>query len=47
MLLNADEIAAMCARSPGLEAWILPEADRGQPAEAELQHFGGRLSFGT
>ena len=36
MLLATDEIAALCARSPGLEGWVLTNADR--PA---LLHFGG------
>jgi len=34
MLLSAVEIEALCASSPGLEAWILSEG------EAELRHFG-------
>ena len=29
MLLDAEEIAALCERSPGLEAWVLPEPERG------------------
>jgi thiamine biosynthesis lipoprotein ApbE len=41
MLLASDEIAALCERSPGLEAWVLTTPDGGQPAEAELLHFGG------
>ena len=41
MLLDAEEIAALCERSPGLEAWVLPESAGGQPGEAELLHFGG------
>ena len=41
MLLSAEEIAALCERSPGLEAWVLPESDGRQPDEAELLHFGG------
>ena len=39
MLLSAEEIATLCGRSPGLEAWILFESAGGQPAE--LLHFGG------
>lgn len=38
MLLNEDEIAALCERTPGLEAWILGESASG---ESDLQHFGG------
>jgi len=34
MLLSEAEIEALCAGSPGLEAWILSED------EAELRHFG-------
>ncbi len=41
MLLSAGEIAALCDRSPGLEAWVLPESDGRQRDEAELLHFGG------
>jgi thiamine biosynthesis lipoprotein len=33
MLLTADEIAALCTNSPGLQAWVLQEA--------EFLHFGG------
>ena len=40
MLLGSDEIAALCDRSPGLEAWVLPESAGGPPDEAELLHFG-------
>jgi thiamine biosynthesis lipoprotein len=38
MLLPASEIEAICAASPGLEAWILPE---GGDAGDDLLHFGG------
>jgi thiamine biosynthesis lipoprotein ApbE len=41
MLLGTEEIAALCERSPGLEAWVLPESTAGQPGEADLLHFGG------
>jgi thiamine biosynthesis lipoprotein len=37
MVLGCDEIAAMCERTPGLEAWLLGESTAGQ---ADLQHFG-------
>ena len=40
MLLSAEAIAALCERSPGLEAWVLPEHAGRQPDEAELLHFG-------
>jgi thiamine biosynthesis lipoprotein len=41
MLLGIEEIASLCERSPGLEAWVLPEGDGGQSGETELLHFGG------
>lgn len=41
MLLSIQEIDALCERSPGLEAWILPEPVAGQPGEADVLHFGG------
>jgi thiamine biosynthesis lipoprotein len=42
MLLNIDEIAALCERSPELEAWVLSGGEA-RPGEPELLHFGGRL----
>ena len=33
MMLSADEIEELCERSPGLEAWILPEPS-GSPGDA-------------
>jgi len=44
MLLGIEEIAALCERSPGLQAWVLPEDEGGRPGEAELLHFGGHHS---
>jgi FAD:protein FMN transferase len=44
MVLNVDEIGALCARSPGLEAWILPDAP--PSANADLLHFNGRTQLG-
>jgi FAD:protein FMN transferase len=41
MMLGTEEIAALCERSPGLEAWVLPDSDGGPPGEADLLHFGG------
>jgi FAD:protein FMN transferase len=41
MLLGTQEIAALCERSPGLEAWVLTEGNEGGSGEAELLHFGG------
>jgi thiamine biosynthesis lipoprotein len=39
MLLSLDDIASLCARSPGLEAWILP--DESPLRAANLLHFDG------
>lgn len=41
MLLEPEEIEALCERSPGLEAWILPKPARGTRKESTLLHFGG------
>lgn len=41
MLLSTEEIAAVCGRSPWLEAWILPESPGVAAAETDLIHFGG------
>lgn len=39
MLLGPGEIEGLCARNPGLEAWVLPE-EAGKPAgEVPLWHF--------
>jgi thiamine biosynthesis lipoprotein len=40
MLLRLDEIEALCERSPGLGAWILPELRNGPPGPPDLIHFG-------
>ncbi len=37
MLLGLEEIESICAASPGLEAWVLPEA--GADGSADLLHF--------
>jgi FAD:protein FMN transferase len=37
MLMSTEEIEALCARTPGLEAWLLPEPSDG----TDLLHFGG------
>ena len=42
MLLSVDQIAALCERSPGLEAWVLP--DEASPSAAGLLHFKGRTT---
>ena len=36
MLLPLAEIEALCARSPGLEAWILPEGAAGDGGPIHL-----------
>ena len=41
MLLDEREIETVCARSPGLEAWILPTRDAEHGHPAELRHFPG------
>lgn len=39
MVLNVDQIAALCERSPGLEAWVL--LDGASTGSADLLHFKG------
>lgn len=39
MLLDDGEIAGLCARSPGLEAWVLSSADAGDPRPPSVRHF--------
>jgi thiamine biosynthesis lipoprotein len=46
MLLNPDEIATLCERSPGLEGWVLLDAAEARAENADLLHFGG-LGGGT
>ena len=41
MLLGPAEIAALCAQSPGLQAWVLPGPSEGSSGDAALLHFGG------
>ena len=41
MLMSVEEIEALCDRSPGLEAWILPEPAGSQQEPLDLLHFGG------
>ncbi len=41
MILTLGEIEALCARSPGLEAWILPKPEDGSARNASPLHFGG------
>jgi thiamine biosynthesis lipoprotein len=42
MLLSTEAIAALCERSPALEAWVLQESPAGEMRDPELLHFGGR-----
>jgi thiamine biosynthesis lipoprotein len=41
MLMDVDEIEELCERSPGLEAWIIPERAHDGQEETGLIHFGG------
>ena len=41
MLLRTEEIEGLCERTPGLEAWVLPEPAGGPNEESHLLHFGG------
>ena len=41
MLMSLEEIEALCARTPGLEAWVLPEPDEDQQEQATLLTIGG------
>jgi thiamine biosynthesis lipoprotein len=41
LLSSPEEIETLCARSPGVEAWVLPEPAEGQQGEPSLLHFGG------
>jgi thiamine biosynthesis lipoprotein len=43
MVSSAEEIAALCQRSPGLEAWLLEESGASQSRDPELRHFGGAV----
>jgi len=45
MLLTIEEIEALCERSPGLEAWVLP--DGGSAETADVRHFGGSTGEGA
>jgi len=41
MLMSLEAIEALCNRSPGLEAWMLPEPDADLMGQVSLLHFGG------
>jgi thiamine biosynthesis lipoprotein len=40
MMVDLDQIEALCDRSPGLEAWILPDPTDGAKGEKKLLHYG-------
>jgi thiamine biosynthesis lipoprotein ApbE len=40
MVMSVEEIAVLCGRSPGLQAWLLPREAAGGPEEPQLRHFG-------
>lgn len=44
MLMHPDEIQALCERSPGLEAWVLPDVGNEQNDHVQLTCFGGSPS---
>jgi FAD:protein FMN transferase len=44
MMMDFDEIERLCERSPGLEAWVLPERAYDGQEETGLVHFGGLLN---
>lgn len=46
MVMSVSEIVALCARSPGLEAWVLEDHGQDGAGEAGLRHFGGMHSDG-
>ena len=41
VLMSPEEIDQLCARSPGLQAWILPKAAGGPRETIQLLHVGG------
>lgn len=41
MMLDPERIRELCERSPGLEAWILPEPESASAGQPQLVHFGG------
>jgi FAD:protein FMN transferase len=41
MLLDGEQIEALCESSPGLEAWVLEEPATPPDSDAQLLHFGG------
>ena len=46
MVMSVGEIVALCARSPGLEAWVLDDHGQDGAGGTDLRHFGGRHSDG-
>ena len=47
MVLGAEEIEGLCARNPGLEAWILPEPAGDSRCPALAHHSAGRVYSGV
>ena len=41
LLLSLGEIERLCADTPGVEAWILPEPGEDRPGEPDLLHVSG------
>jgi len=41
MLMSLEEIEALCAQTPGLQAWALPEPEHDRQEQATLLHIGG------
>jgi FAD:protein FMN transferase len=41
MALSAGDIEALCERSPGVEAWLVPAPAEEEPAGSRLLHVGG------
>jgi thiamine biosynthesis lipoprotein ApbE len=46
MVMGVDDIEALCARSPGLEAWVLEDQGQDGSGETGLRHFGGTHEHG-
>jgi FAD:protein FMN transferase len=41
MLMASEDITALCASTPGLEAWLLVAPDEAEPGDAGFVHVGG------
>jgi len=40
MILPLEEIGDLCRRSPGLEAWLVPQPEEGEDQDLSVLHFG-------